>query len=602
MKQDDALKALAPASPSPLARLPTHYRWVGIFIAVALGYLFGLGGDQIPGNGDELVYAHIARLTAQTGHWLPLVSSYDFMRNTKPPLLFWQALVAGQWGEHWTLFHLRVPSVLYSWGVSLMAGLLTWKILQANSSASPSAASAASQEPAQHAITLGAIAGIVYLTFFSSYRYGRPYLTSSPETFWLFAVFFVLAWSPSRMLASRWRFPLSAGLLTGIGCLYKTFAMVIPVGLALALCYQIVSARQPVWRIARPGVVADGLKVILCTLLALGIFSLWFVVDPQPGEVWREFVLGENAGKFKSAQGYLEVALRSSGGVTGILLGYFTNAGLLLPVAIGAAWAAWRSHRQQRPVSDAEKILWLWLLVVMVIFVLPNQRSARYLVIAMPAVAILIALHWQRIGRVWFMATLLICIIATLLMGLIGWGATRATHDAWLYSALFWLFLALLLGACLYGLFKPDATRHIAALAGFSVLFSLAWVTQPFEGRLGRFSAESLAKMQGQTVAVPHDFLGQFERYEFIIPGARVKPYLAEKPVSFGELDSLLASHRYVLVQRPVGEKPCEQCRIVDARWDLRTSKNRKEGNMAAFRSPETFWFAREYLVERATP
>ena len=65
-------------------RIPSHYLWLGLAIAVALGYLFGLNGDHIPRNGDELVYAHIARLTAETGHWLPLVSSYDFMRNTKP--------------------------------------------------------------------------------------------------------------------------------------------------------------------------------------------------------------------------------------------------------------------------------------------------------------------------------------------------------------------------------------------------------------------------------------------------------------------------------------------------------------------------------------
>ncbi|MGH8459250.1 MAG: ArnT family glycosyltransferase, partial [Nevskiales bacterium] len=86
-------------------RMRAHYLWIGLAIAVALGYLFGLGGDHIPRNGDELVYAHIARLTAETGHWLPLVSSYDFMRNTKPPVLFWQAMVAGGWGEHWTLLN-----------------------------------------------------------------------------------------------------------------------------------------------------------------------------------------------------------------------------------------------------------------------------------------------------------------------------------------------------------------------------------------------------------------------------------------------------------------------------------------------------------------
>jgi 4-amino-4-deoxy-L-arabinose transferase-like glycosyltransferase len=109
------------------SRLPVHRIWIGLALLVALGYLFGLGGDHIPRNGDELVYAHIARLTADTGKWLPLVSSYDFMRNTKPPVLFWQAMVAGGWGEHWTLLNLRLPSIAYTWAIALMTALLAWK-------------------------------------------------------------------------------------------------------------------------------------------------------------------------------------------------------------------------------------------------------------------------------------------------------------------------------------------------------------------------------------------------------------------------------------------------------------------------------------------
>ena len=167
--------------------------WVVLAVVIALGYLYQLGGDHIPRNGDELVYAHIARLTAESGNWLPLVSSYDFMRNTKPPLLFWQAMVAGGWGDHWTLLSLRLPSVVYLWVTALMVGLLVRKIV-ANTQG----------QSKEQSILPGAIAAIVFLSFFSTYRYGRPYLTSAPETFWLFGVFFAIAWSPARLLASRW--------------------------------------------------------------------------------------------------------------------------------------------------------------------------------------------------------------------------------------------------------------------------------------------------------------------------------------------------------------------------------------------------------------
>jgi 4-amino-4-deoxy-L-arabinose transferase-like glycosyltransferase len=582
-------------------RLPTHLIWLSLALLVAAAYLFGLGGDHIPRNGDELVYANIARLTAQSGHWLPLVSSWDFMRNTKPPLLFWQAMVAGGWGEQWTLLNLRIPSVLYTWAVAMMVGLLTWKITKRARDSGSERLQTAEPETHSKAIAAGAIAAIIYLSFFSTYRYGRPYLTSGPETFWLFGVFFALAWAPAKLLASGWKFPLLAGLAIGVGCLYKSFAMVVPVGFALALCYQVVGAQKAPWQILRRGLPFDALRVAAICGLALGVFGLWFALDPQPGEVWREFVVGENAGKFKSSPGYLAVAFSSQGFIT-IITGYFSNAGLLLPMSVGCVWAAWRSYRQKVKVSDAEKILWLWLLALALVFMLPNQRSTRYLIPAMPALAVLIALYWSRIGRIWFSLSLALCLMGALAMGLIAYGAVRATQSAAIYSPLLWVFIALIVLACLAGMFKKDWSRPVAALAGISVLFALAWVTMPFNGKLGDFKPETLSLLKGQPLAVPSNFNGHFERYEFIVPGARITPYFAEQPVDYADVDALLKTSRYALVQRRVGQQPCVQCRIIDQRWDLRSRQDTKDGTMAAFRTPETYWYAREYLVERLAP
>jgi 4-amino-4-deoxy-L-arabinose transferase-like glycosyltransferase len=597
------MSTTSPDQTKPL--FPVHLIWVGLAIAVALGYLFGLGGDHIPRNGDELVYAHIARLTAATGHWLPLVSSYDFMRNTKPPLLFWQAMVASGWGEHWTLLNLRLPSVVYTWCITLMVGLLTWKIVRGEAAAASVDAAAAEQRK-RHAITMGAIATLVYLSFFTTYRYGRPYLTSAAETFWLFGVFFAIAWSPAKLLASKWKFSLIAGLAIGIGCLYKSFVMVVPVGFALALCYQTVGAQLPAWKILRSGIVADGLKVAAVCALALAIFGLWFAIDPQPGEVWREFVVGENAGKMNSSKGYFKSAFSGSGGVVTILTGYFSNALLLLPLSLGAMVAAWRSWRQRRgttqTISAAEKIMWLWLLALMLVFMLPTQRSTRYLIPGMPALAVVMALYWERIGRIWFSLTLAVCMVGTLAMGLVAYGAVRATQDPWIYSPLFWLFVAATVLACLAGVFKKAWTRPITSLAAFAVLFALAWVTNPFNGELGRFRPETSALLKGQTVQVPSNFNGHFERYEFIIPGAKIVSYFAEQPVDYTDVDALFKTSRYVLVQRRVGQAPCTQCRILDERWDLRSRQDTKDGTLAAFKTPETYWYAKEYLVERLSP
>ena len=92
--------APTPERADTLADFTTLWPWLAL-LALAVGlYFFGLGSFYAPTNGDEMVYIHIARLTAEVGQWLPLVSDLDHMRNTKPPLLFWQALVAGDWGAH----------------------------------------------------------------------------------------------------------------------------------------------------------------------------------------------------------------------------------------------------------------------------------------------------------------------------------------------------------------------------------------------------------------------------------------------------------------------------------------------------------------------
>ena len=62
-------------------------------------YFYGLGSDHIPKNGDEFPYAHITRITASSGHLLPLQSRVESLRNTKPPLLFWQGIASTDWGR-----------------------------------------------------------------------------------------------------------------------------------------------------------------------------------------------------------------------------------------------------------------------------------------------------------------------------------------------------------------------------------------------------------------------------------------------------------------------------------------------------------------------
>jgi hypothetical protein len=87
-----------PTSSSPSDQRTTAFWLLVLLLAFAI-YAQGLGGQYVPTNGDEMVYAHIARATVDTGQWLPLASELENMRNTKPPLLIWQAMVAGGWGQ-----------------------------------------------------------------------------------------------------------------------------------------------------------------------------------------------------------------------------------------------------------------------------------------------------------------------------------------------------------------------------------------------------------------------------------------------------------------------------------------------------------------------
>jgi len=63
-------------------------------------YLYGLDSRFAPKNGDEYPYMHIVRMTADAGQWLPLQSEMEGLKNTKPPLIFWEGIASTQWGAH----------------------------------------------------------------------------------------------------------------------------------------------------------------------------------------------------------------------------------------------------------------------------------------------------------------------------------------------------------------------------------------------------------------------------------------------------------------------------------------------------------------------
>jgi 4-amino-4-deoxy-L-arabinose transferase-like glycosyltransferase len=505
-------------------------------VLACLVYFFQLDSEHIPKNGDEDPYFHITRLTALSGHWLPLQSDDPGMRDTKPPLLFWQGIASTGQARHWTLWNLRYPGVLYTLLTAAMAFLLARRFARS--------------------LNAGFLAALAYLAFFSTYHYGRPFLTNAPETFWLFLAWFIPLYWPQAALRSP-VVPLLLGVVIGIGLLYKSFALLAPSGFALSWWY--LRARGYRWSALLR---QDAWKLALLAAVSLALFALWFALDPDPRSVWQSFVIKENAGKFDAAGGsYVGRLLWGGSSLWTMLSGVPLNAGLLaLPVAVLMV-SAWR----ERARLDAhERLLWIWVVSLILVFSLPSQRSARYLLDAMPAVAVLCALGWDRVGRGWFIAALALGELGLAFLGYEALVLQHATGTGVLYGPWYWLLLVGAAALSVLAMLDPRLTRPATPVASLLVFGALAAFLQPFDAG---FRAQAQPWVAGREVWVPSDFASSYETYRFLLPGADVMTYHETR-----EQDPEAMARQYPLfaVRVPLGSAACGGCRVLARRLDVR--------------------------------
>jgi hypothetical protein len=551
--------------------LRTAWYLLACLLAVFV-YFYGLDSQHIPKNGDEYPYEHITRLTAGSDKLLPLQSQLDHMRNTKPPLLFWQGITSTDWGKNWTLWNLRYPSVIYTLLTATMLFMLGVKFTSK--------------------LETGFVAALTFLAFFSTYRFGRPFLTNPPEVFWIFLPYFMLLYQ-RQAFASRWLIPLLLGISIGIGFLYKSFALGLPVTLGLAAWY----LHQRQYRFGA-FLKQDALKVVITLSVAVALFSMWFVLDPDPLAVWNEFVVGENVGKFDPhGPGYLQNLLWGGSSIWSYALAFLTNPGLLTLPVVALFFVAYRRRRQ---LSNEEKLLWMWIAAMLLSFALPSQRSGRYLLAAMPAVALLCALNWQQISRKAFIATLLLAAILIAGIAYLAMRLQAGMPEMQLYPPLFWLLIAGAGILTLLAIVVPALTRSCVSVVALLALLCFAAFLRPFDGALGNYSSEAQRYASGKDVGVPCNFRAMDEGYRFMLPGAEIRGYNEDQNLAASELAT-----RYPVfaVQLALNDRTqnggCAECKVVGQRLDIRGRQSSVElKEMFLHGKVFEHLFVREILME----
>jgi 4-amino-4-deoxy-L-arabinose transferase-like glycosyltransferase len=542
--------------------------WAAIVGLAVVTYLYQLDGLYIPRIGDEAPYIQIVRLTAESGQWLPLRAAPG-LENTKPPLLFWTGIVSTNWARHWSLFRLRTPIVVFTFLTAGMVFLLARRMTGS--------------------LECGYLGALSFLGFRSTFQYGRPFLTNLPETLFVFAPVFLLVYFRHRRENRGTTFWLVAGLVLGGAFLFKSFVLVIPVGLALVWVGLV--ERRWDWAIFLK---RDAAKILLTLTVALLCFGLWPFLDPDPGAVLSQFVLGENVAKL-GGKDYLKGLFAGAYPGYRIWLGYLASAGLFaLPVLHLVFW----SVKRRRELSIEEKSLWILLLSFLIVFTIPAQRQENYLLPAVPALAVLLGAHWTRIDRRWFHLFLLPIGAALVLLFRLMLAADAQVLAEQGYAL--WQFAVPVVSLALVGVgwaANPLAPRLFHAIVITSLL-SLSCFLAPFDGPAGRFALESSSRLKGKTVHVPSNFVSKYERHRFILPGCRVQGY---DPENREEMNNLLESRHYVAVHRPLRENVSGPYRAFASRLDLKTRQSLDEIFDIVIKCDLELFVQQEIIVRRHT-
>ena len=454
----------------------------------AFSYLYGLDSIFAPAIGDEPLYLQIARVTARSGRFLPLVAERG-INDTKPPLLFWQGILASGFGSSWELWRLRLPVVAMTLCTAALVGWLAARVSTRRAA--------------------GLVAALVFLGFRSTIQHGRPFLTNAGETLFLFLPLVMLY----RTARTGPLLGALCGISFGLAALTKSFFLVVPGTFSLALV---------LWRRERFELGAllrrHGLFLAVAALVGLAVFGLWPVFDPRRDVIWSQFVLGENAGKLQ-ASSFFSGLFRGEYALWEIWLGDFKNAGLYALLLAALLWDLWQ---RRRDLSAEESELWLYVLAFLLVYSVPTQRQSNYILPTMAAIACLLALRWEALSAAAFRVTLATLAAVAFAVPLFELLVERRLGTR-LFSPLS-VALPVALGALAsWGAVSVRFGRQALPYLALGGLVVGSTLLSPFSRH---FPDAAVAEVQGKPVLMPDRFEQSQERYRFLLPGAEIRGYL----------------------------------------------------------------------------
>jgi hypothetical protein len=254
------------------------------------------------------------------------------------------------------------------------------------------------------------------------------------------------------------------------------------------------------------------------------MFSLWFLFDPEPAAIWREFVMGENVGKMAGSVGAWFAGLLWNGDTVWSLAGsWFFNAGLLAFPLFGLMVECWK---QRRTLHDEERLLWIWVFAIFIVFCIPSQRSGRYLLEGMPALAVLLATRCHRVGRYTFVLSLAGVIAVLLAMG---WISLLLARELGIQAFSWWHFplVVTAIAFAVMAVARPRWTAMCTPTAVLSVFLALSSFLSVFDAPLGTYDTAVVKATADRVVWAPEKFRSKAETHRFLLPQAVVRGYPA---------------------------------------------------------------------------